>query len=426
MRHLIILLVLFAAFVSDAFPQLTIEECLEKARNNYPLIRKYSLIEQAKHYSLSNAQKAYLPQLQVSAKASYQSSAVEIPIEIPGLDIPALHKDQYMAVAEANQLLWDGGGIRSQKRIIEARSEVEKKQVEVELYAIKEQVNQLFFGILLFNAKLEQNRVLTGELERNHVKVAGYMENGIANAADLDAVKVEQLNVKQARIQLLATRAAYVDMLALMTGETLDGVSFVKPAVVLPDVPLLNSRPELQLFDAQNNLFDSQKNLIRSGYMPRLGLFVQGGVGRPALNMLSNAFEPFYIGGVRLTWNFGSLYTQQNDLRKIEVDKHLVNTQRELFLYHIRLTESRENKDIKRIRDLMKDDDGIITLRENIRRAAEAKVSNGMMTVTDLLQEISREDAARHTKAAHEIELLMAIYQLKNTLGIENYNNDYE
>ncbi|MDR1631593.1 MAG: TolC family protein [Dysgonamonadaceae bacterium] len=413
MKRLIVLLILFAGLSPDAFPQLTIEECQEKARNNYPLIKKYSLIEQSKDYNLSNAQKAYLPQLQASAKVTYQSSVVEIPIRIPGLDVPVLHKDQYMAVAEANQLLWDGGAIRSQKRIIEARSEVEKKQLEVELYAIEEQVNQLFFGILLFDAKLKQNQVLANELERSHVKVAGYLENGIANATDLDAVKVEQLNVKQAHIQLQATRASYVDMLALMIGETLDGVSFLRPAIALPDVSLLNNRPELQLFDAQNNLFDSQKNLIRSSYMPKLGLFVQGGFGRPALNMLSNVFEPFYIGGIRLNWNFGSLYTQKNDLRKIEVDKHLVNTQRELFLYNIRLAESRENKDIKRIRDLMKDDDEIIALRENIREAAEAKVSNGTMTVTDLLQEISREDVARHTRAAHEIELLMAIYRLR-------------
>ena len=123
-----------------------------------------------------------MPQLQVSAKATYQSSTVEIPVKIPGLDIPALRKDQYMAVAETNQLLWDGGIIQSQKRIVEARSEVEKKQLEVELYAIEEQVNQLFFGILLFDAKLEQNQALAGELERNHVKVAGYIENGIAPA----------------------------------------------------------------------------------------------------------------------------------------------------------------------------------------------------------------------------------------------------
>jgi outer membrane protein TolC len=417
MKRLTVLSILSICLVLNAFPQLTIEQCQEKARNNYPLIKKHNLIEQAKHYSLSNAQKAYLPQFQVSAKATYQSSVVEIPIKVPGMEIPTLHKDQYMAVAEANQLLWDGGITQSQKRIIQANSEVEEKQLEVELYALEERVNQLFFGILLFDAQLEQNRALTDELERNRKKVADYIANGLANAADLDAVKVEQLNVKQARIQLQTTRAAYLDMLAIMVGETFDkSVSLVKPA--LPAIEQnQNNRPELQLFDAQNNLLDSQKNLIKSGYMPKLGLFLQGGVGRPGLDMLSNDFEPFYIGGIRLTWNFGSLYTHKNDLRKIEVNKNRIDTQRELFLYNVRLAESRENRDIQRIRDLMKDDEEIIALRENIRKAAEAKVSNGTMTVTDLLQEISREDIARQTKAVHEIDLLIAVYKLKNTVN---------
>jgi outer membrane protein TolC len=259
-------------------------------------------------------------------------------------------------------------------------------------------------------------------LERNRIRVISYIENGIANAADLDAVKVEQLNVRQMRIQLQASRMAYIDMLAIMTGEQLtEKITLIKPVIpIITNRPLSEAeinRPELQFFAAQNDLFDSQKNFIKSGYMPKLGLFLQGGVGRPALNMLSNGFDPFYIGGVRLTWNFGSLYTQKNDFRKIEVNKNLVNTQRELFLYNISLMENRENRDIQRIQDLMKDDEEIISLRENIRKAAEAKVANGTMTVTDLLQEISREDIAHQTKATHEIDLLIAVYRLRNTRG---------
>jgi hypothetical protein len=119
-----------------------------------------------------------------------------------------------------------------------------------------------------------------------------------------------------------------------------------------------------------------------------------------------------------MTWNFGSLYTQKNDFRKIDINKKTVDTQRELFLYNIRLKESMENRDIQRIKDLMKDDDEIISLRENIRKSAEAKVANGTMTVIDLLQEISKEDMAHQTKATHEIDLLIAIYNLKNTKNL--------
>ncbi|GHT76735.1 transporter [Bacteroidia bacterium] len=413
MKRIISFWLLIGLGYGSAFAQISLEECREKAHENYPLIKKYGLIEQTKEYNLSNAKKAYLPQFQLNARATYQSEVTGLPISLPGVTIPEVKKDQYQATVEASQLLWDGGGIRAQQKMTQANAEVEKKQLEVELYAIEDRVNQLFFGILLFDAQLEQNRVMAGELERNRQTIAVYMENGIANQSDLDAVRVEQLRVKQTRTQLQVTRSAYLEMLAIMTGEKFsDDISLIKPTqpviAGLTRNPL--SRPELQLFTAQADLFDSQKDLIKSSYMPKLGLYLQGGYGRPGLNMLSDAFEPFYIGGIRLTWNFGALYTQKNDLRKIETNKNTVDMQRDLFLYNIRLTESRENKDIQRIRELMKDDDEIISLRESIRKSAEAKMANGTLTVTDLLQEISREDMARQTKAAHEIDLLLAIY----------------
>ena len=399
-----------------AHAQLTIDQCQEKARENYPLIKRYSLIEQSKDYNLSNASKGYLPQVQVNARATYQSDVVTVPVNLPGVQIPTPTKDQYQATVDVAQLLWDGGMIRSQKKIAQASAEVENRQLEVELYAIEDRINQLFFGILLFDARLEQNRIFKEELERSRKTVAEYMKNGIANQADLDAVRVEQLNAEQSETQLQSTRTAYIDMLSVMIGETIPAATaFSKPeAEPLAAASTIN-RPELLLFEAQKNLFDWQKNAIKSSYMPKLSLFIQGGIGRPGLNMLSREWDPFYIGGIRLNWNFASLYTKENDRRKIEVNKNLVDTQRELFLYNIRLSENRENADIKRIQDLMKQDDEIIALRENIRKSAEAKVANGTSTVTELMREMTQEDLARQTKATHAIDLLIALYNLKNT-----------
>ena len=399
-----------------AHAQLTIDQCQEKARENYPLIKRYSLIEQSKDYNLSNASKGYLPQVQVNARATYQSDVVTVPVNLPGVQIPAPTKDQYQATVDVAQLLWDGGMIRSQKKIAQASAEVENRQLEVELYAIEDRINQLFFGILLFDTRLEQNRIFREELERSRKTVAEYMKNGIANQADLDAVRVEQLNAEQSETQLKSTRTAYIDMLSVMIGETIPAATaFSKPeAETLAATSTIN-RPELLLFEAQKNLFDWQKNAIKSSYMPKLSLFIQGGIGRPGLNMLSREWDPFYIGGIRLNWNFASLYTKENDRRKIEVNKNLVDTQRELFLYNIRLSENRENADIKRIQDLMKQDDEIIALRENIRKSAEAKVANGTSTVTELMREMTQEDLARQTKATHAIDLLIALYNLKNT-----------
>jgi len=414
MERIFCLFILLSGYLS-AHAQLTLDDCQKKARENYPVIKRYDLIEQSKQYNLSNAAKGYLPQLQVNARATYQSDVVTIPIQLPGLTIPVMPKDQYQAVVDLSQVIWDGGMIRSQKQVIQAGSDVENRQLEVEMYALEDRVNQMYFGILLFDARLEQNRIFREELERNYKTVTEYMKNGVANQADLDAVKVEQLNAEQSLTQLQSTRAAYLEMLSFMVGESINPQTVFRKPVEISTLSGEINRPELLLFDAQKELFDSQKEVIKSSLMPKLGLFLQGGVGRPGLNMLSNTWDPFYIGGIRLNWNFSSLYTKDNDLRKIETNKNTVDTQRELFLYNIRLAENRQNADIQRIRDLMKQDDEIITLRENIRKSMEAKVANGTGTVMDLMREMTLEDLARQTKAAHEIDLLIAIYNLKNT-----------
>ena len=414
MRKILFLFLLINGFLS-VHAQLTIDYCRKKAHENYPAIKRYGLIEQSKQFNLSNAAKGYLPQLQVNARATYQSDVVSLPIQLPGVTIPSLPKDQYQATVDISQVLWDGGMIRSQKQVIQANSELENRQLEVELYALDDRVNQMYFGILLFDARLEQNRMFLEELERNYKTVAIYLKNGIANQADLDAVRVEQLNAEQSRTQLQSTRAAYLEMLSYMIGESINSEKVLTKPNEFSAISSEINRPELLFFDAQKNLFDSQKAIIKSSYMPKLGLFLQGGYGRPGLNMLSNSWDTFFIGGLRLNWNFSSLYTKENDLKKIEVNKNAVDTQRELFLYNIRLTENRQNADIKRIRDLMKQDDEIISLRENIRKSSEAKVANGTGTVTDLMREMTLEDLARQTKAAHEIDLLIAIYNLKNT-----------
>jgi outer membrane protein TolC len=394
--------------------QWTINDCQTKAKVNYPLIRQYDLIERSKEYSLSNVSKGYLPQFQLNAKASYQSDVTTIPIALPGVNIPQLAKDQYQAYLEANQVLWDGGVVRSQKKITEAGSEVEKQQLQVDLHAIEARVDQLFFGVLLFDSQLEQNRILQDDLERNHALVSGYIQHGIANQADLDAVRVEQLNAKQIQAQIQSARQAYLDMLSYMIGEKVDTkTTLIKPEAgndwISPEI----HRPELQLFESQNHLFESQKDLLKAAYMPKLNLFLQGGIGRPGLNMLSRDWDAYYIGGIRLGWNFGALYTRKNDLRKIALNQSSLDVRRETFLYNLNLETTRENQDIQRLKEQMKYDDDIIALRENIRKSTEAKLANGTVTVTDLMREVNLENHAKQTKASHEIELLITIYNLK-------------
>lgn len=416
MKRAIIVLCIILSSYSTIYAQLTIEGCQEKAKKNYPLIKRYQLIEKTKGYNLSNAAKGYLPQFSVSAKATYQSDVTGIPISVPGVDIKPLSKDQYGVTLDINQTIWDGGVVSSRKEMAKTGSEVALKQLEVTLYSINDRVNQLFFGILLLDAKVQQNQLLQDELERNFNLISSYIQNGVANQSDLDAIKVEQLKSMQIKTQLNSNRKAYLDMLSVLIGEPIhEDIILEKPSVNGEWISGRIERPELYLFDAQYNDLETQKKIIRTAYMPKLGLFATGGYGKPGLNMLEDKFAAYYMGGVRLSWNFGGLYTEKNDRRLIEANQSSLAAEKETFLFNTSMEVTQEQSEIKRNRDLLKYDDEIISLRNNVKKSAEIKVANGTLTVTDLMREINAEDLAKQDKIQHEIELLLSIYNLKFT-----------
>ena len=407
---------------------LSIETCQEKAKENYPLVKQYGLIEQTAQYNISNANKGYLPQLSLSAKATYQSAVTQIPSSLGDVlskltgkpfSFPALPKDQYQAVIEASQVIWDGGVISTQKKITSQSSEVEKQKLEVDLYALKDRVNQLFFGILLLNEQLKQNDILKNDLLTNYNRLDAYKQNGIANQADLDAIKVEQLNADQRESDMISTKKSFIIMLSALTGIAInDQTELSKP---LPDLSILkassNLRPEIKLFEAQNNLYESQKSLINAGNLPKIGAFVQGGYVQPGLNMFTTGFSPFYIGGIRLSWNISGLYSQKNNVSKLELNKKSVDIQKETFLFNNNLVTQQQQTEIEKIQSTISNDDEIIRLRQNIKKATSAKMENGTASVSDLIRDINAENQAQQLKSLHEIQLLMNLYQLKNNIN---------
>ena len=401
-----------------AHAQLTLEGCQHSAQTNYPLVRQYGLIEKAREYNLENAGKGYLPQFTLSGKATYQSDVTKLPVDVPGIDIKSMPKDQYQVMLEVSQNIWDGGDIRSKKQLTRATSETDRGKQEVDMYALNDRVNQLYFGILLLDEQLRQNQLLQEDLGRTHQQVSNYIANGIANQSDLDAVSVEILNTKQKRIELESSRQAYLSMLSIFIGkEIASGTTLEKPTDTFESTSLVNNRPELRWFDAQGGQLNVQESSLKTRFRPRFALFVQGAYGNPGLNMLKDDFSAYYVAGVRMSWNFGSLYTLRNDRRLIDNNRRKLETSRDVFLFNTNLQSTQQSSAIQSMRRQMVDDDEIIRLRVNIRKAAEAKVENGTLTVTDMLREITAENLARQTKALHEVQLLMNIWNLKYTLN---------
>jgi outer membrane protein TolC len=402
-------LLLFSASVSA---QVTLEQCYDSARANYPVIRQFDLLERTEQFTLENIKRSFLPQLNLSARASWQSDVTKLPFEMPGMNIEWMEQDQYQLVLELKQLVYDGGMVRARREWQKARTAADRQQAEVELYALHQRIDQVYFGILLQNAQHKQMQLLLEQLQKSLEQVQAFLKRGVVCPADVDAVQVELRTVEQSVRSLETSRKAYCEVLSLLTGmDSLRAEALVTPAVTESGNEIL--RPELQLFARQKNMLLAQKETTRAGIRPTLGLFMQGGYGDPGLNMLKGGFSPYYIAGVQLSWNIGKLYTLKNERRLIDEQMSQVDIRQSTFLLNTRAEAIQARRNIERIRDEIQADEDIIRMRGQILESVQARVANGTLSVLEMLRMVLEKEQACQNKAIHEVELLQARYALK-------------
>ena len=403
----------------------TLEECQRAAEQNYPLIRQYGLIEKTTSLNVANIQKGWLPQVTASAQASLQSDVSAFPDKLQtvfqqtGITMDGLKKDQYRVGIDVQQTVYDAGNIKSQKEIARRQGELQSRQNEVTMYNVRKSVNEMYFSLLLVDEQIRLNADLQTVLEGNEKKLAAMLKGGTASESDWQNVKAERLNVVQKMTGLQSQRTALARMLSIFCGIEVNGL--VKPEMPENMNPSINLRPELKALDAQLRLTDAQERALDAAMMPRLGVFAQGYYGYPGYNMfedmMSRKFSWNGIIGARLTWNIGALYTRKNDKAKLQVQRETTEVNRERFLFDNNLEQIEQNENISRYRQMMTDDEEIISLRSSIRKAAESKLAHGIIDVNDLVREINSENKARVEQCIHEIEMLKEIYDLKITIG---------
>ena len=375
---------------------------------------------------MSNARRTWLPQLGLSAQATWQTGVPNFPDALTGMlaqqgiSIPGLDKDQYKVQLELNQTIWDGGKAGGDKRIAEAEAAEQQRSADVDFYALQGRVDNLYFGILLLEEQIVQTNLTLELLRSNLDKVRALRRNGVATQADADAVEAELLSVGQQLTQVEASRDSYRRMLEVFIGRPVGEAALVRPDVAEPH-SFEPERPELALFDARIDKLAAQESLVKSSSRPRFGLFAQGYYGYPGLDYMQSMMNGDWswnaLVGVRMSWNFGAYYTRGNSLKKLRSAQQQVEVQRDIFLFNTKLQTTEESGDIARLRKALADDDRIVALRRSVREAAESKLRNGVIDTNDLLRKITEEAAAATARSAREIELVKTIYELKHTVN---------
>ena len=419
MRKKLLLLSVLAVLFPAVRAQ-SLEECRQAAEHNYPIIRQYDLIARTTELTVRNIQKAWFPQISVTAQGSYQNKVTAWPENLQGLfaqmglQLQGLSRDQYKVGIDVRQTLFDGGTIGSRREIARGEGAVQAAQTEVDLYKIGQRVHEMYFALLLLDEQLRLNADANALLRSNEAQLAAMLKSGTASAGDFENVKAERLSAEQQQTELLSQRQTLQRLLSLFCGIPVDSIR--RPAV--PNLPSgENKRPELRLFDCRLQLTDAQEKALDAQLLPQLGFFAQGYYGNPGLNLFEDMMKRRWswngIAGLKLTWNLSALYTHRNEKSKLRVQRELIENARQQFLFNNQLDETQQSENVRRFRAIAQRDGEIIALRTAVRKAAESKLAHGIIDVNGLLREINKENAAKTQQAIHEIDMLKAMYDLK-------------
>lgn len=400
--------------------QTTLQECRRLAREHYPQMKQYELVERTRELTLENASKSWLPQVIVGAQASWQSAVATFPEQMTamlaasGLDLPGIRQDQYQVSLNVSQTLWDGGQSKVERELAQAQARVDEGSLDVDFYALEQRIDDLYFGALMLQGRIEQADAMKTLLQSNLDQVRSMIRGGVAMQSDADALEAELLGAEENIASLRAARDNYLQALSLFTGERIEALS-------TPAMPSRREgfvRPELSLIDARLGTLDLQERLVKATTMPRFSLYAQGWYGYPGLDMFKSMASSDWtwnaIVGVRMSWNLSAFFTLGNSLRKLDDARGQAQVQRDIFNFNNLLQNSQQSRELARLEEMVARDARIAELRRNVRESAESKYRGGVIVLNDLLKAITDENNAETSRHGHELELLKTAYQINH------------
>ena len=397
----------------DSRTALSLDSCQAWAAEHHPTARRYAIAAENGDASASNAAKGRLPQLTLAGQASIQSATTHVPLTLPGFELPEVAKDQYRVYAEAVQPLTGLLTVRDNVRLAHANAAAERSRIDVEMHALKVRVNALFFGILMLDEQARMAELMTEDLRVGIARADTAAAHGVMLRSAADALRAELMVAEQRLTEVRATRENYVSSLGLLVGRELEG----DVALSLPTAWRTEPSAEIRRPEAQKASIDVNRRLLHDVNLPHISLFVQGGYGRPALNMLDNNFKPYAVGGLRLSWNIAGLYTLRKQKRQLELNARAIDVQHEAFLLETKLTLNQHTSEMEKLRRLMASDAEVMRLRERVKESTRNQLQFGTATANDYILHVNAENRARLGLAQHELQLLWEAYNYQMTLG---------
>jgi outer membrane protein TolC len=261
----------FLPIFAIAQETLNIEGCYTLASTNYPLAKQTDLLLQKLVLEIDVINIGKLPKIDLNAQATYQSDVTGIPINLP--NVTPINKDQYRAALDVNQLIYNGGLIDANSKLKTSKTKIQQQQVEVNLYQIKTQINQFYFSVLLLQ---NQKTLLLSKQDQLATKI-NEVKSGVKYGAILPSsekvLEAEKLKIKQQLVSIQFDKKRLLENLSALTYSTINENVVLTQPIIKIDFNLENNRPELKLFELQNEQIEESKNIISKSKLPKINAF---------------------------------------------------------------------------------------------------------------------------------------------------------
>jgi outer membrane protein TolC len=400
---------------SQELDTINLELCREQAVKNNPVVKQIVLLDAILALKQKNLNASYYPHLNLNGQASYQSEVTTIEMNIPtnpyfssnDMAIDPISKDMYKLTLDISQVIYDWGTKSKQYDVEIMNYNVDKQGVEVELYTLKNRIDDLYFSVLVLQENSKIIQVMKDDINSKLQRVESAVRNGVMQASEADILKAEIIKIDQQMIDILADIQSGIGMLRDLTDLEIKNDAFLVLSDVSADPNEYEiSRPEYSLLNLQQDRLKAMDGVISNKIRPRFSGFGQAGIGRPGLNMLSNTFDPFYTFGIRLSWNMWDWNQNRNERQILGIQQDIISTQKETFEKNLNVTLERHRSNILKYEELIKQDDEIIRLRSQICQAGSSQLDNGVITASDYLTYLTAESQARLNKEVHKIFLI--------------------
>jgi len=403
----------------------TLKQCYEMAANANALAGEQKTYADISRLKDANLVKGWLPTVDANANFIYNSDVVDFAAATSALPAMAsvfhpMPQDQYKLTLDINQVIYDGGAIKSARQMEQAELKVNEKQTETDLYKLKAQINAYYFNILLLNRQKELLSNYLDLLNKQISTVESGVKNGVLQKTDTDVLKSEKIKLEQQLAENELRRKALFKILSGMTGsEISESTTLVLPAPMEQFTPEL-SRPELQLFDLRRDQLSAGLKMVESKRMPKAFGFATLGYGNPpGQNFFNDAFDTYYIIGAGIKWNIFDWNKSRNEKQAISLQQQIIENRKTDLSDNLKRQLESKLSEINSLKELVNTDSELIEMRKRITLSAESQYENGTITATAYLNELNAEKSAVINSELHKISLVLAGIEYQNISGKE-------